>query len=104
MSAFLGTLVHLRSEFLPPGLQLLQVENLGLIGIESTLVLTLNPLPPLAQLRLLRFESSEVVLCGLRPRLRPLWEHTRLVEQVLECVPDQRLEPIRPHELGVTCD
>ncbi len=32
--AFLGNLVQLRSEFLPPCLQLRQVDNLGLIGIE----------------------------------------------------------------------
>jgi len=65
------------------------------------LVLTLKPLLPLEQLRLLRFQSREVVLCGLRPRLMQLWDHTRLVEQWLECVPDQHIEPIRPHELGV---
>ena len=34
LPAFLGNLVQRRSEFLPPCLQLLQVENLGLIGIE----------------------------------------------------------------------
>jgi hypothetical protein len=103
-SAFLGNLVPLRSEVLPPCLQLLQVENLGLIGIASTLVLTRNPLPPLEQWRLWRFEASEVVLCGLRPRLMQLWDHTRLVAPLLACVPDQRIEPIRPHELGVACD
>jgi hypothetical protein len=32
--AFLGNLGQLRSEFLPPRLQLRQVDNLGLIGIE----------------------------------------------------------------------
>jgi hypothetical protein len=32
--AFLGNLVQLRSELLPPCLSLRQVENLGLIGVE----------------------------------------------------------------------
>ena len=50
---------------------------------------------------MVRFQSREGVLFGLRPRLMQLWDHTRLVEQLLECVPDQRIEPIRPHELGV---
>ena len=101
MLAFLGNLVQLRREFLPPCLQLRQVDNLGLIGIESTLVLPLKPLLPLEQLRLVRFQAREAVLCGLRPRLMQLGDHTRLVEHVLEGVPDQRIEPIRPHELGV---
>ena len=65
------------------------------------MVLTLKPLLPLEQLRLLRFQAREAVLFGLRPRLMQLWDHTRLVEQVLEGVPDQRIKPIRPHELGV---
>ena len=34
LPAFLGNLAQLRREFLPPCLQLMQVENLGLIGIE----------------------------------------------------------------------
>jgi hypothetical protein len=34
LPAFLGNLVQLRREFLPPCLQLMQVDNLGLIGIE----------------------------------------------------------------------
>jgi hypothetical protein len=34
LPTFLGNLVQLRSEFLPPCLQLRQVDNLGLIGIE----------------------------------------------------------------------
>jgi hypothetical protein len=50
---------------------------------------------------LLRFQAREGVLFGLRPRLMQWWDHTRLVEQVLECVPDQHIKPIRPHELGV---
>jgi hypothetical protein len=67
--AFLGNLVQLRSEFLPPCLQLRQVENLGLRGIEYTLVLPRKPLLPLEQLRLVRFQAREAVLCGFRPRL-----------------------------------
>ena len=65
------------------------------------MILTLNALSPLEELRLVRFESREGVLCGLRPRLMQLGDHTRLVEHVLEGVPAQRIEPIRPHELGV---
>jgi len=65
------------------------------------LLLTLNPLPPLEQLRLVRFQAREAVLLGLRPRLMQLWDYTRLVEQLLEGVPDQRIKPIRPYELGV---
>src|SRR5439155_923219 len=97
----LGTLVQLRRDFLPPCLQLLQVDTLGLIGSKYTVLLTLQPLPPLEQLRLLRLQARAVVVLGLRPRLMPLWEHTRLVEPWLECVPAQRIEPISPHELGV---
>src|SRR5215475_10522929 len=96
--AFLGNLVQLRSEFLPPCLPLRQVDNLGLIGIESPLVLPLKPLLPLEQLRLLRFQAREAVLFGICPRLMQLWDHTGLVEHVLEGVPDQRIKSIRPHE------
>ena len=32
--AFLGNLLQLRSEFLPPGLQLVEIDHLGLISIE----------------------------------------------------------------------
>ena len=101
LPAFLGHLVQRRSEFLPPCWPFRQGDHLGLIGIEYTLVLTLKPLPPLEQLRLVRFQSRAVVLFGFRPRLMQWWDHARLVEQWLECVPDQRLKPIRPHELGV---
>ena len=34
LPAFLGNLVLLRSEFLTPCLQLMEIDNLGLIGIE----------------------------------------------------------------------
>jgi hypothetical protein len=67
------------------------------------LVLPLNPLPPLEQLCLVRVQAREGVLFGPRPRLMQLWDHTRLVEQVLAGVPDQHIKPIRPHELGVAC-
>ena len=65
------------------------------------MVLPLKPLLPLEQLRLVRFQAREVVLFGFRPRLMQVWDHTRLVEHVLEGVPAQRIKPIRPHELGV---
>ena len=65
------------------------------------MVLPLNPVPPLEQLRLVRFQAREGVLFGLYPRLMQLWDHTRLVEQLLDGMPDQGIEPIRPHELGV---
>jgi hypothetical protein len=41
--------LQLGSKFLTPRLQLPQVEHLGLIGIEQTLVLTLDPLLALEQ-------------------------------------------------------
>src|SRR5215510_9490530 len=41
--AFLGHLVQLRSEFLPPCVSLRQVANRGLVGIESPLLLPLQP-------------------------------------------------------------
>jgi hypothetical protein len=56
LPTFLLNLLQLGREFLTPRLQLTQVENLGLIGIEQALVLTLAPLLSLEQLRLLRLK------------------------------------------------
>jgi hypothetical protein len=47
------------------------------------LVLPLNPLPPLDQLRLLRFQAGEVVLFGFRPGLMQLWDHALVMEQLI---------------------
>ena len=41
LATFLGNLVQRRSKLLTPCLQRLEIENLGLIGIESALVLPL---------------------------------------------------------------
>jgi hypothetical protein len=54
LPTFLLNLLQLGREFLAPRLQLTEVENLGLISIEQALVLTLDPLLSLEQLRLLR--------------------------------------------------
>jgi hypothetical protein len=56
-------------------LEFRQGNNLGLIGIEQTLVLPLKPPPPLHQLRLLRLKPGEVVLVRLRPSLMQVWDH-----------------------------
>ena len=40
------------------------------------------------------------MLCGFRPGLRQWRDQARIVEQLTECVPDYRIEPIRPPELG----
>ena len=72
---FLLDLLHGGSEFLSPCLKFMQGNNIGLIGIEQTLVLPLKPLPPLHQLRLLRLKPGEVVLLSLRPSLMQAWDH-----------------------------
>ena len=56
LPTFLLNLLQLGREFLTPRLQLTQVDNLALIGIEQALVLPLDPLPSLEQLRLLRLK------------------------------------------------
>jgi len=56
LPTFLLHLLQLGREFLTPRLQLTQVENLALIGIEQALVVPLDPLPSLEQLRLLRLK------------------------------------------------
>src|SRR5262249_17838719 len=98
--AFLGTLVPLRRALLPPCVQLRQGENLGLIGLEAPVVRPRQPLLPLAQWRLVRFQASEAGLWGCRPRLMPLGAHPRLVEHGLEGVPEPQIQPSRPPELG----
>ena len=57
LSTFLRNLVQRGSQLLPPRLELTECDNLGLIGIKQALVLPLDPLPPLQQLRLLRLQS-----------------------------------------------
>lgn len=56
LPTFLLNLLQLGREFLAPRLQLTEVENLGLISIEQALVLTLDPLLSLEQLRWLRLK------------------------------------------------
>ena len=57
LPTFLLDLVQRSSQFLAPRLELTEGDNLGLIGIKQALVLPLDPLPPLQQLRLLRLKS-----------------------------------------------
>jgi hypothetical protein len=71
----LRNLLQLGGEFLTPRLELTQVNDLGLIGIEHALVLTLDPLPPLEQLHVLRLKRGEVLLFGCGPALMQLWDH-----------------------------
>ena len=56
LPTFLLDLLQRGSKFLPPHLELTEGDNLGLIGIKQALVLPLDPLPPLQQLRLLRLK------------------------------------------------
>jgi len=56
LPTFLFNLLQRSSKFLPPCLELTEGDNLGLISIQQALVLPLNPLPPLQQLRLLRLK------------------------------------------------
>jgi hypothetical protein len=53
LPTFLLDLVQRSSQFLSPRLELTEGDNLGLIGIEQALVLSLDPLAPLQQLPLL---------------------------------------------------
>ena len=57
LPTFLLNLLQRGSQLLPPRLELTEGDNLGLIGIKQALVLPLDPLPPLQQLRLLRLKS-----------------------------------------------
>jgi hypothetical protein len=57
LPTFLLDLLQRGSKFLPPRLELTEGNNLGLIGIKQALVLSLDPLPPLQQLRLVRLKS-----------------------------------------------
>ena len=56
LPTFLLDLLQRGSKFLPPRLELTECDNLGLIGIKQALILPLDPLPPLQQLRLLRLK------------------------------------------------
>jgi hypothetical protein len=57
LPTFLLNLLQRGSQLLPPRLEFTECDNLGLIGIKQALVLSLEPLPPLQQLRLLRLKS-----------------------------------------------
>jgi hypothetical protein len=91
--------LQLGREFLTPRLQLTQVEHLGLIGIEQALVLTLDPLLALEQLRLLCLKRGEVLLFGFSPSLMQLRDHVRMAQQLTQCLPDYLIEPISTHAL-----
>jgi hypothetical protein len=56
LPTFLLNRLPLGREFLTPSVPRTQVEHLGLIGIEHMLVLTLDPLLSLAQVRSLRLK------------------------------------------------
>jgi len=98
-STCLGNLVQLCSEFPTPCLPLMEIDNLGLRGIEDALGLTLKPLPPLAQLRLGPRQPCEVLVFGFSPSLMQWRDHARIGEPWTERVPNSLSEPISPHEL-----
>ena len=56
LPTFLLDLAQRSSQFLSPRLELTEGDNLGLIGIEQALILPLEPLPSLQQLRLVRLQ------------------------------------------------
>ena len=76
MPTFLLDLLQRGRQFLPPRLEFIQGNNLGLIGIKQALVLPLEPLPSLYQLRVLRLQPGEVLLFGFRPSLVQVRNHT----------------------------
>jgi hypothetical protein len=90
------------SELLTPRLELTQGDNLSLIGIEQALVLPLEPLLPLQQLRLLRFQPGEVLLLGGRPGLMQVRDHARRLQQLDQRLPDDRIESLSTYKLGRT--
>jgi hypothetical protein len=90
------------SEFLSPRLALRQCDNLGLIGLKQALVLPLEALPPLQQLRVLRLQPREGLLCGGGPGLRQVRDHPRRPQQLRQCLPNHGLKALRTDELGGT--
>jgi len=97
LANLLLNLLPLGREFLTPRPELGQVDDLGLKGIQQALILALDPLAPLQQLRLLRLEQTEVLLFGFGPTLMQLHHRTRLMQQVRERLPDNLIEPIGAH-------
>jgi hypothetical protein len=89
-------------ELLTPRLELTQGGHLGLIGIEQALVLPLEPLLALQQLRLLRFQPGELLLLGCSPGLMQVRDHARRLQQLGQWLPDDRIKSLRTHELGRT--
>jgi hypothetical protein len=101
LPSFLLKLLQVPREFLAPRLQLTEVHNLGLVGIQQALVLPLAPLASLGQLRLLRLKRGEVLPFGVRPGLRPLRDHRGIASPLAERVPDHLIESVSPHALGL---
>ena len=72
---FLLDLLQLPREFLAPRVQLTEVHNLSLVGIQQALVLPLDPLASLVQLRVLCLKRREVLPFGVHPGLMQLRDH-----------------------------
>jgi hypothetical protein len=90
------------SELLTSRLELTQGDNLGLIGIEQALVLPLETLLPLQQLRLLHLQPGEVLLLGCSPGLMQVRDHARSLQQLTQRLPDDRIASLSADELGRT--
>jgi hypothetical protein len=99
---FLLNLVPRGSELLTPRLEFTQGDNLGLIGIEPALVLPLEPLLPLQQVRVLRLQPGEVLLLGCSPGLMQVRDHARRLQQLIQRLPDDRIESLSAYTLGHT--
>jgi hypothetical protein len=99
---FLLDLLQRGRELLTPCLELTQGDYLGLIGIEQALVLPLEPLLPLQQLRWLRFQPREALLSGCRPGLMQVRDQARRLQQLDQRLPDDCIESLRTYKLSRT--
>jgi len=90
-------LLQFDRELLPAGLQFVEVDRFDLTGVEQASVLTLDPLSPLEQLRLLCIECRNVFLSGLGPCLVQLRNQLWLSQQPAERLPDGFIKTIGQH-------
>lgn len=73
-------LVEFRSQFLPPELQFTKCDELRLVGIQQSLILSFEALAALLQLRLLGRERRHVLLFRLCPRVVEVRQDRRMVK------------------------
>jgi len=97
--ALLFDLFQFSREFLTSGLKLLQVDDLGLIRIEQTLVLTFQPLLMPEQLLLLCAQAGQSLLLGCGPTLVQLRDDSGLAQQIAKGLPYDLIEPIGTNAL-----